>query len=512
MPVLYRGHLRARDRSFAFLASALSFAGASTLPTAVCAQSESSSLYGSLTAEQAALDVRVLKRALTALHPGLTKYQTEAQWQASLAKFESRGAAARSATEMFLAASELAASIRCGHTWTNVRNQSSAIRDAIYDAPNKLPLQMTWVEERWLVLASAASGVRRGDEVTHVNGIAATDMVAKLWPYLRADGASDSKRVRQLGHDRVDMSQLDITWPLISPPLDGHYALRVRRGGQALEVRVAAMTLGARESALRAQGVKPIDESWQLTIQRNASGKPLRAIMRLPTFAFWGSEFDWRAFLKDTFAKLNAERVPSLIIDIRDNEGGDGAIAQEIVAHLLRAPFRYERDQSVTSYERVPYVLVRYLDTWDYGFFDRTGKVRPITSGPQAGKLEVLDRTMGPQVIVPKEKPFTGKTMLLVGGENSSATFLLAWLAKEAKVATLVGQPTGGNLRGLSGGELTWVTLPNSGVAVDVPLLAMRYAADTPDQSVMPDVPVTRRFRAQQAGIDEELQAAIRLL
>lgn len=76
-------------------------------------------------------------------------------------------------------------------------------------------------------------------------------------------------------------------------------------------------------------------------------------------------------------------------------------------------------------------------------------------------------------------------------------------------MATLVGQPTGGNLRGLNGGELTWVTLPNSRVAVDVPLLAGRYAADTPDRSVVPDVVVERRFSAQRAGVDEEMQAAI---
>ena len=60
-----------------------------------------------LTAEQAARDVRVLQRALKALHPALTKYRTQ---------------------------EELAAAIRCGHTWTNARNQSGATRAALLDA------------------------------------------------------------------------------------------------------------------------------------------------------------------------------------------------------------------------------------------------------------------------------------------------------------------------------------------------------------------------------------------
>jgi hypothetical protein len=494
------------------LITAALFLLAATLSLLCLATTPHEPVGGALTAEQANLDVRVLKRVLTALHPGLTKYQTEAEWQANLAKFEARGNAARSATEMFLAASELAASIRCGHTWTNIRNQSGAARAAIVDAANKLPFHMTLVEGRWLVLASATDQLKRGDEITHINGIGAAEMVKRLWPYLRADGSSDSKRLRQLGHDRVDMSQLDITWPLLSPPRHGFYVVSLKREQREQEVRVSATTLLARAKALAAQGVNPIDESWNLTIERNADGKVSHAVLRLPSFAFWNGKFDWKAFLTASFKQLNDEKVPNLIIDIRDNEGGDGAIGEMIVSYLLRAPFQYTSDQSITSYERVPYILVRYLDTWDYSFFDRTGKVRPVTSGPQAGKLEVIERAKGVRIVQPSATPYPGKVVFLVGGENSSATFQFARLAQDAKVATLIGQPTGGNLRGLTGGELMWVKLPHSGVAVDVPLLATRYESDTQDRSVIPDIVVERRFNAQRAGMDEEMQAAMKFL
>jgi C-terminal processing protease CtpA/Prc len=99
---------------------------------------------------------------------------------------------------------------------------------------------------------------------------------------------------------------------------------------------------------------------------------------------------------------------------------------------------------------------------------------------------------------------------MLVSGENSSAGFQLARLAQQARVATLVGQTTGGNLRGLNAGELAWLTLPNSGVAIDIPLLAHVYAADTPDKSVVPDIVVTRTFAGQSAGQDEEMAAVKR--
>ena len=99
---------------------------------------------------------------------------------------------------------------------------------------------------------------------------------------------------------------------------------------------------------------------------------------------------------------------------------------------------------------------------------------------------------------------------MLVGAENSSATFALAQLVKQSGAATLVGQPTGGNQRGLNGGQLAWVTLPDSGVAVDIPLLASRYLASTPDASVTPDVAIHRGFAMQAAGRDQEMEGVVR--
>jgi C-terminal processing protease CtpA/Prc len=458
-----------------------------------------------LTPEQAAFDVRVLKRALTELHPALTKYRTRSEIDAAFARFEARGRAARDAGEMFLAATEMAAAIRCGHTWTNVRNQGGAARALLLDAPDKLPFTMTLVEGRWLVLASAAPGVTAGDEVLAVNGISARDMVERLWPYLRADGASDGKRLRQLGHDRFDFSPLDTVWPLLSPPGEGRYRVELRAVTAASRsASVTAVTLAKRDAALAAQGVQPMSEDWSLRIDGDI------ATMTLPTFSFWNSKFDWSKFIDDGFAELNRRQVPNLVIDIRDNEGGDGAIGGKLLSYLLRERFTFTSDQSVTAYERVPYVLARYLDTWDFGFFDRTGQVEKITEGTAAGRYRVTARAGVPQTIEPAAWPYRGRTYMLVGGENSSATFQFALLAQQSRAATLVGQPTGGNLRGLNGGQLAWVTLPNSGVAVDIPLLAASYGMATPDASVTPDIVVTRTFEARRAGRDLEMAAVRR--
>jgi hypothetical protein len=458
-------------------------------------------VQSALTAEQAEQDVKILKRALVTLHPALTKYRTQQEIDAAFKQFETRGNAARSSGDMYLAATEMAAAIRCGHTWTNVLNQERGSKSTLLESADKLPFTLKLVENRWLVLASADASIAAGDEILSVNGMNANAMVTLMLPYLRADGSSDGKRLQQLNHNRSDYSQMDIVWPLLSPPKDGRYTLVVRSSsGQQNTVMVNAITLALRDKALAKQGIKLASEDWTFNINGNTS------IMTLPTFSFWNSDFDWAAFIDKAFAELNAKKIPNLIIDIRLNEGGDGEIGGKILTHLIKKPFEFTSDQSTSSYERVPYDLARYLDTWDFSFFDRTGQVEKITKGTAAGKFRFMPNAAKLQTIEPVAQPYLGNTYLLVSAENSSATFQFALLSKQSKAAILVGQRTGGNQRGLNGGQLAWVVLPNSGVSVDIPLLAATYTTSTPDASVEPDIVVKPRFKAQAMGNDLELE------
>ena len=464
-------------------------------------------VQSTLTAEQAEQDVKILQRALTALHPALTKYRTQQEIDAAFKQFETRGKSARSSGEMYLAATEMAAAIRCGHTWTNVLNQERGSKNTLLETADKLPFTMMLVANRWLVLASADASIAAGDEILAVNSINATDMVAMMMPYLRADGSSDGKRLQQLNHNRGDYSQMDIVWPLLSPPKNSLYALAIRKSsGQKISLTVKSTTLAIREKSLAEQGIKPASENWAFRIDGNT------AIMTVPTFSFWNSDFDWAAFIDNAFAELRAKKIPNLIIDIRLNEGGDGAIGGKILTHLVKQPFEFTSDQSTSSYERAPYNLAKYLDTWDYSFFDRTGQVEKITEGTATGKYRFLPNAQKRQTITPVAKPYNGKTYILISAENSSATFQFALLTKQSAAATLVGQTTGGNQRGLNGGQLAWLVLPSSGVAVDIPLLAATYTSTTPDASVIPDIIVKPSFEARAEDRDVELEKVMQLI
>ena len=101
--------------------------------------------------------------------------------------------------------------------------------------------------------------------------------------------------------------------------------------------------------------------------------------------------------------------------------------------------------------------------------------------------------------------------VLLVGPQNSSAAYLLARDVQRSGAARLIGQPTGGNLRGLNGGQVAWIKLPTSGVGVDIPLLATFAPGDEPDRGGVPDIVVAPGWGdAAAGGIDTEMAAARR--
>lgn len=449
----------------------------------------------SITAEQALRDLRILKRGLTELHPGAYRYITPAQLDAEFERANALVANGSDRVTMFLLASRIAAAVRCGHTWTNPLNQSEALQNDLFARADKLPLTLRLVSDRFLVTGSAAAGIKPGDELVAIDGRTAPDIVDGLMPYLRADGSSDGKRRAQIDSGRSG-GAMDRLFPLLHPPVDGRYRLQIRRQGRLYDFAVAATATASRSQQLTSMDLAEPNEDWSFNIVGDV------ATLTLPTFSFWREEFAWQAFLTASFDRMADVQVPYLVIDLRRNEGGDGAIGQRVLAHLLHTSYRQPESRTESAYERVPYALARHLDTWNFDFFDRTGQVR---KGP--GRNWVLIEQPVPVTIAPVAKPYGGTTILLVGPVNSSAGYLLARDLQASKAALLIGRGTGGNRRGLNGGELAWLTLPASGVAVDIPLLASIFdgQADsgvTPDQLVVPD------FRMEATGRDPTLSTA----
>ncbi len=456
-----------------------------------------------LDAGTAQRDLRILQKALVELHPAVDRYVTPEALDAAFAAAQAEVAGGADRATMYRLASRLSATLRCGHTWTNPLNQRADVQAEVFAAANKLPVWIKVVDDRFLVVASSDPQVRRGDELLAIDGRPAATLIAELLPYLRADGSSDGKRRAQLDSDS-NGGAMDRLFPALHPPQAGRYRLRLLDAqGRERTRTVRATSVAARDAALARRGIVPAREDWSFAVDTRSI-----ATLRLPTFAFWNRQFDWKTELDRVFAVVGSGTVRGLIIDLRDNEGGDDDIGDRLHAWLLTAAFTKPAVTPYSRFERVPYTLARFLDTWDFSYFDRTGKLTRL--GDRRYRYD--SRIEPPLTIQPVVAAVRVPTAVLTGPQMSSAGFIIARDLKLSGAATLIGRRTGGNRRGLNGGELGWITLPGSGVAVDIAMIAWEPDGEQPDGGIEPDIAVAEDFDAIRAGRDPDDEAARRWL
>jgi C-terminal processing protease CtpA/Prc len=226
--------------------------------------------------------------------------------------------------------------------------------------------------------------------------------------------------------------------------------------------------------------------------------------LRMPSWVLYNSKWNWRASLGEVFGGLVARGATDLVVDLRGNEGGSD-VGDAIVGHLVAAPVPRLAVTRLVRYRRVPDDLKPYLDTWDPSFLNWGAAAIDSTDRFYRLRRDADDDLGG--VITPALPRFTGRLWVLVGAANSSATFEFAQTVRQNHLGTLVGQPTGGNQRGINGGAFFFLRLPHSGLELDLPLIGQFPEGDRPDAGLQPDILVVPTVEDIARGRDAELDA-----
>jgi hypothetical protein len=451
-------------------------------------------------------DISVLDAAWSALHPGLLRYQTREQLDARLARLRTAWATPGSFRARLLALSRVTAAVRCGHTYPSPYNAGEPVRQQMFPDRSLVPFAFRWLEQRMVVTADR-TGVglfRAGDFVKTIDGRTTESLLLDLIPLARADGSNDAKRVSLMemrGDDRFET--FDLHLPLVLPLKDS--AVFGLADGRRIEAPL--LTLSERQAARPGAEATAADPNpW--TLDKGEDG-----IVRLtmPGWALYDSSFDWRAWLAGVMDDLTGDGARGLIVDLRGNEGGLDC-GDVILGRILERDLVVDAQQRWVRYRRVPDALRPHLSTWDDSFYDWGDHAQASSERPGFLRLTRWDEGVATSVIKAEGRRFGGKVSVLCDASNSSATFQFAQTVKDTGLATLVGQTTGGNRRGINGGAFMFLKLPTSGIVVDLPLIAGFPTTSQPDAGIEPDVPVVTTAEDLSLGRDPQMAAAIRLI
>lgn len=445
-------------------------------------------------------DITLLREVYTALHPGLYRYNSPRSVAGLFNRLGRSWSNQADLRTRFLALSRTLAALQCGHSYANFYNQSKDVQQRLFTDIPRLPFLFRWLSGEMVVVSSQGQQepIAPGTIVTHINGISARALLAKMLPYVRADGGNDGKRVDLLGCSGRDRWEtFDIFCANLFPEITRYTLdLRLPDGRKSRAIR-SPISLAERQAALPPTGADKDAPAWTM-----AFAPAGYAILTMPGWALYNSKWDWQAFLGQCFADMAARRTTGLVIDLRTNEGGLDC-GDEILARLIDAPLSPESYERRVRFRTVPDHLLKFMDTWDPSFAKLGEAAAPLSGGFFALPVGAVER------IEPKGPRFRGKVAVITDPGNSSATWRFAATVKAAKLGTLVGGTTGGNQRGINGGAFYFLRLPDSALEVDVPLIGAFARTPKPNAGLEPNIRVAVTAQDIATGRDPVLATAV---
>ncbi|MFD2523119.1 S41 family peptidase [Emticicia soli] len=412
-------------------------------------------------------DFRTFREALQKHHAGLYTYKSK---QAINRLLDSCARALKkpmSPLEFGKTILWVISAIEDGHTGSNLPRLLMAHYN---DHQKVFPLYPYFVDNKAYVLCGGAQGLPPGTELLAINGKPIGEIAKEIYRYLPSDGAIMSKKRQQLN---------DGAFPIMY-----HWLL----GGKAMfKVKYKAKNGAMQTINLVGKAVKDFKCEYQ---NRQNNTKPLQltqlntktALLSVKSFdegRLSSAKVDFAKFLDSAFIALNTQKTANLIIDVRDNGGGEDNYGALLYSYLSQKPFRYFFLKASTTHVVKP-------------------KENPLL-GTQS----------------PKNNSFKGKVYILTNGRSFSTTADFCATARSNDRAIFIGEETGGGYYGNTSGGRMDVTLPNSQIVAFVPLFKYLNAvkkAKYANRGIIPDYTIIPSIDDLLQHKDAELAFALGLI
>ena len=455
-------------------------------------------------------DFELLKSMVLDVHPATYRYNDSISIQKALQDLDYKFQNQITYQYAYLTISKLLAHLQCDHTFASYYNQRNPVKSIIHYQKNKLPFTFKWIDEKMIVTFNAANNDQliRGTEIVSINQVPVKDILMALLPYVSSDGATDKTRISKLEVEGYDFRyyDFDVLFPLVFSSVSDSLVLEIKKFGEleSKTIRVEPQTLTERAQMLTERYPKfpkSKNDLWKFEITVDNTG-----ILTLNSFGLMGWKslsIDFKAFLADVFSDLRQKKVKNLIIDIRENNSGNDEILRELMSYFEIKRKTVENSEGRTLYSLFPSELRNHTNSWgDPWYYDLTNQ-----SPKQREGYYIFSDAYTANISNPKKKDyFKGKLYLLTSAANVSLAYYFAKNFKNENLGLIVGEETGGNQQGISGGQILFLKLPYSGIEIDFPVIGEFSTIPLVNGGIQPDKEVRVTQKDIALGIDKALE------
>lgn len=445
-------------------------------------------------------DFKILRNNLEDVHGALYLYTSKETIDKEFENISSKLNQPMSELEFFQLLTPLHGLIQNGHTEIA---PSKMFFDSIRHKAHTLPFDLYHHEGNIYILKnnSLDSTIQAGSRLLKVNGKDAMELVTELSERMTRDGENRTMPIERI------VRNFNTRYLFYYPELASYKCEIETTEGNSKTYDVKALLIdeiiknrNQRYGAAKPNFWSTKDPAYTLVFKDDI------AIMTLKTFS--KSEVRKRdkrtkKWFKESFAEIEKRNPKKLIIDLRDNGGGDPEPTIELFSHL--------HPESFTFYKAI------YTDTkkirdgklYDENIFLLNLYASLITK--KNGNRYDLKTIAGMKPYKAAKEQYAGPVDVLINAFSFSATGEMSAILKEHNRVRFIGQETGGNPNQNTSGVSLPLHLPNSKLRVFIPLVIFEMNVNFPNtrRGVIPDVPMKNSIEDELKGYDSVMNFAL---
>jgi hypothetical protein len=464
-----------------------------------CAQDTARKKYS---AQQLNEDLSLVKRVLTERHPDLYAFVPKDSLDKGFSRIEAVFNDSMPVDRAFELMSDVVNNIGCGHTM--LAPPSSLVRTS-YKNEKRLPFKLKYSDDKLYITRSYLDDTTfaLGWQLVKVGEHPVEELENRFMRYYSTDGYNKTLKYRQMETGFRDDYAMFIDHP------DSLSIECITRLGERKSLKVPTLladTINARYARRYDRG-KIRDKQLSLKIIDSTN----TAVMTIGTFhpkILGKGHENFRRYVRRSFRQVRRNGINDLIIDLRNDPGGYSDYGIYLYSFMADSSFKYFDRMELPT--KKPINFLRYTDkTFLFnGLYMLVSRDR--CTGTCRYKLE-----KGLRYTKPKRHAYKGKVYVLINGNSFSNSCNFSALAQYHKRAVFIGEETGGRYDGCNGSAYVMVTLPNTKMKLNLPLVKNVYpfpGYPYKGRGVMPDYPVAPSVDDVIKSVDTEMKFTLGLI
>ena len=436
-----------------------------------------------LTLIQQQEDFKIFKTSITEMHIGWNWFLTTEKFDALYDSVYNSLTDNAEIEIFYLKVRYCMAALKHGHDGVNMTNTESGINfkmNALPKSRKHLPFVLRYLGEKLYIVnnCSTNNDITNGSEIVSINGMSVKNLSKEFCAYVFANGKNTTFKYQVLGY----YFQFHYLFQVLHP--SDTYAIEITPYKKAKSIKVQVKSELPQKIADKylMQTGKNINYWGNLIDYKLLDPKLKLGYLKFETFSAFRVENDsvkFASLFEKMFAEIKKDSIENLIVDIRNNEGGDdnwqiatsyframqpdssaglSYIQSDKMTQLKYVEKNDQNKQLLMAFEYSPYAIVDKLPD---GRFKLKSQ---YTEHDTKGKPLMKDA-------------YNGKVYLLQNGLTFSAGFAFAGkmkylMQKDSGFIKIIGEDNGDDMdAGVgSGGWSLNSILPNSKIKVTIPV------------------------------------------